>query len=141
MPTVKMTKTPAALSARHKAALIDEYGELARVIDESTAKLQPAHERHAVLANLIVGWYDAEPAESVFVAEGSAYLLKISAKSRKRTIIDMAKLFARVGATQFLKFCTFPLTAVDKLIEPSESVAFLNEARTGKRTIDPIAKS
>ena len=133
MGTTRETRRLAAVKAR--IALIDEFGEL----DRRVAEFRPVVDRHKRLKEEIEGWYERDEATDSFVAEGNCYQLQISARSNKRKIIGMAKLFTALGKTRFLELCSFPLTVLDRLLP--DSAAYVSEERTGSRTIKPVAKA
>lgn len=120
-----------------KVQLIDEYGEVCR----QCAECKPLHDRKTALEREIASWFDAAPADQSQEAEGGLYLVQISARKRVREITNMPKLFSFLSRATFLEWCSFPLTAIDRLIPDTSHKLFLVETQAGARSVKPILKA
>lgn len=125
------------MTKAERAAIIDEYGELQRRVDE----FRPVAERCAMLARTIASWYADEPPEESFVEEGRRYSVQISPRTVKRTIVNMAKLYALVGKAKFLEMATVTLSAVDKHVAAPLHSKFIRAEMTGERRVKAVAKA
>jgi hypothetical protein len=117
--------------------VVDEFGELSRQI----AAFKPVIDRHKVLEREIASWYDSDNPAEAYEIEGSVYTAQVSARKRERRIVDMGKLFRHLGKLDFIRWCTFPLSAIDKLIASDLQSEFLTEERTGSRSVKAVAKA
>jgi len=118
-----------------RVAIIDEFGELERRL-----KVQkPERDRHKALEAEIVAWYRDEPAEESFVAEGTLYSVRISARAKKRTIFNLDKVFRLLGKIKFLSLASIPLSAVDRELPDADHSTFLKEERSGSRSVEAVA--
>jgi hypothetical protein len=126
-----------ALLNKQRSAIIDEYGEL----DRRIAEFKPICDRAAALKKEIVSWFERESADQSFVAEGLRYTVQISPKAVERRIVDMAKLFLRIGKAKFLELCRFPLAAIDQHIPAENHSEFLLSERSGNRSVKAVAKA
>lgn len=125
------------ISNKQRAAIIDEYGELERKI----AAFKPVADRAAALKKEIASWYEHQPADEVFVAEGKLYNAQVSAKALERRVFDMPKLFSLLGRNRFLEFCKVSLAAIDQHVASEKHPAFLHSERSGNRTVKTVAIS
>jgi len=129
MPQKKTTDLEA-----QRAAIVDEFGRV-------DAELGPLKKRHEQLRKEILSWLPAGTLPSaVITQQGSTHVVQIGAAGIDRTITGIVKLFDRVGKTQFLKLCTFPLKAFDSLIPADEHKKYLKEEQTGSRKVTVVAK-
>ncbi|GAC1699960.1 MAG: hypothetical protein NVS9B4_00430 [Candidatus Acidiferrum sp.] len=118
-------------------ALIDEFGEL----DRQVAAFRPTLDRRLALAAEIQNWFVDLGPEEAATLEGRLYTLQVSACAHQRKIVSMKKLFRRIGQSLFLNWCTFPLTAIDRLLTGADTSDLVIEARTGNRTIKAVARA
>jgi hypothetical protein len=116
---------------------VDEYGELCRQV----AAFKPVLDRQKALEREIASWYDEQAPEEAYEVEGTVYTVQISARKRERRITDLPALFKHLGKLEFVRWCTFPLSAIDKLIDKDLQSEFLTEERTGSRTVKAVAKA
>jgi hypothetical protein len=131
------------MTKQEQALLIDEYGEL----DRQIAAFASVPKRHKVLKDIIAGWFDASPEEE-HEAHGRLYTVRISARAREHTFLvdpknwrksGMFRLYRFLGMERFFSTCKFPVSEV-KALTP-DPVAFLEETRTGTRTVKPILQN
>lgn len=132
---------PNFMSPKQKAAIVDEYGEICRKIDEAETRLDEARQRAAELEAEILTWCEGQPAADAVLFEGKTFIAKVSARSLKRTIVDLGKVYGMFGKDKFLSFCSFPLGVIDKLLQPSEIEQLVKSERIGRRTVTVIAKA
>jgi hypothetical protein len=111
---------------------IDEYGELERRYVENRSWLN----RREDLRKKIESHYANEAADESFSAAGNVWQLVVGPRANKRTIVAMPKLFNRLGPKEFLGYCTFPLTTLDRLAV--DTAGIVQEKRTGNRTIAAV---
>lgn len=115
-------------------AIVDEFGELERQI----ALWKPRIDRAAELRKIIENWYANDVAEESFTIAGKLYMVVLSPRAKKRSIVGMTKLYKLLGAKIFLEWCTFPLQAIDGLhIDPT---GIVNEERSGNRTVKAVLR-
>lgn len=124
-----------------RAAIVDEFGELRRRIAESKLQLQPTLERADALESQILSWYEHEPPDQSFVADGHRYSVQVGARHWERKITGLRRLFRFLGQRRFLDLCTFPLKSIDKAIPEVEQSQFVEKTRTGPRSLKPVART
>ncbi len=120
-----------------RAAIVDEYGELDRKIQE----FKPTTKRYEELKKTIQGWYADLPAEQSSVAEGKLYTVQVGARENRRKITNMLKVYRLIGMQKFLELCSISLEAIEKVIAPSRLEGIISSERTGPRTLRPVAKA
>ena len=120
-----------------RAALIDEYGELSRQLDE----LKPAIARHRELSQILQSWYSDAPADQPDTARGRIYILQISPRDNHTSFKDLRKVYRVLGVSKFLKLCSITLKAVKEAV-PAEVYEGLTEThRTGMRTLKTVPRA
>jgi hypothetical protein len=125
---------------RDQAAAVDEFGELARRVEtfENLAafqKYEKSLKRREELKALIASWYDKEPADKAFVADGKLWSVPVSERAPKREIVDMAALYKELGETKFLLLCGFRLEDADRHVSEQVRQLAIRKDRIGKRTL------
>lgn len=128
---------PRLLTKAMRQGLIDEFGRLSQKVEAH----KPDKARHALVREILAAGYEFEPNSQPFIEEGLEFTLSVSACANERTITSMAKLLKLLGQRLFLKFCKFPLSAVDASVPASEHSQFLKEEATGPRTFKAVAKA
>lgn len=127
--TPKKTDVAAA-----RAAIVDEFGRV-------DSQLGPLKKRHEQLRKEILGWLPAGTLPDAVVTQaGNTHVVQIGAKGVERTLSGIAKLFEKIGKTQFLKLCKFPLAAFDALIPEDEQKRFVTEEQTGARKVTVVER-
>ncbi len=130
-----------SISPKAKTAIIDEYGEICRKIDEAEARLNDDRKRCSELEAQILSWCEDQPAADAVLCEGRHFIAKVSPRSIKRTIVSLGKVYSMFGKERFLSLCSFPLGVIDKLLQPSEVEQLVKSERVGRRTLTLIAKA
>lgn len=125
------------MTKAERAAIIDEFGELQRRVDE----FRPVAERCTALARTIASWYADEPAGESFVEEGRYYSVQISPRTIKRTVVNMPKLYALLGKAKFLELATVTLAAIDKHVAAPLHAKIIRAEMTGERRVKAVAKA
>src|SRR5262245_47454994 len=114
-----------------REAIIDEYGDLSRRIED----FAPTAARHKALKDEIRGWYDKHPPDDTAVAVGESSTIYVGSREWRLEITDIEALFNLVGVKRFLKFCTFPITQIGKVITVKHSESVTTKSQSGLRTI------
>lgn len=117
-------------------AQIDEYGELRRQIQIH----KPVADRAEQLSKIIQGWYELQPADQAFTAQGNRYDVQVGAREKVRKVFDIGKLFKIVGATKFLRIVKVNLTDLDRELPIEKHPEFLSEKQEGKRRLTPVMR-
>jgi hypothetical protein len=120
-----------------RAAIVDEFGELKRRIQEH----KPDVDRAQALAKIIQSWYQHEKPEQAFVAEGEAYTLQVSPRGMVRTITDLWRVYRILGKDKFFELAHVGLSYIDAEIPAEKHAAFLVQSQTGDRRLVAVAKS
>ncbi|QIG66690.1 hypothetical protein EVB27_020 [Rhizobium phage RHph_TM16] len=134
-PAKTVTVDPATLdkTALHKA--IDKYHDalvaneaLKAQIAELEVKKVDLSLLEKDLMELVPQHYPTEWAahDKEFFVESKKNKLKLGKMGIKRTIIDMAAIFKKMGKDAFLAACSFPLKAVDDYLTPAEKEGVLS---------------
>jgi hypothetical protein len=134
---VEFPVKPKPLTKAQREELIDEYGRLQARVDAH----KPFAERREVVRAQILAGYESAPPLQRYIEEGTGFTLTVSGCAMARKITSMAKLLKLVGVRLFLKFCTFPLAAIDQMVIPAEHHLFLTSGATGPRTLTVAAKA
>ena len=111
--------------------IIDEYGELSRRV----SSFAPVLAQQKKLKETIASWYEDQP-DSPCEADGKLYRVQISPCATERKITNMRRLYRLIGVGKFLDWCTFPLSAVDRLT--SDQSSFIESTQTGPRKITAV---
>lgn len=115
--------------------LVDEYSDLIA----KTAAWRPAVNPH--LARLvevtgeIVKLSDLQPADAELLFVGYNFVLPVGMRRIKRTIINLPKLFKRLGAEWVEAHCQPGLGELDKVLQVEERAEFIEESRELSRII------
>ena len=117
-----------------KADVVDEYGELDRLIQAHKV----IADRHELLKKTIKSWFDDHPADQPAVANGRQYTLQISARQVERTLAP-ARVWKLVGRDKFLSICQIAIGKLEELVGKGEVAKLAVEAQTGSRRIKAIA--
>jgi hypothetical protein len=123
-----------------KEQKIDRYGELDRQIQ----LFAPVLAEHKELKAEIAGWFDSLPPDQPATAKGDLYTIQLAAKENERTITDQKQAFALlrkfVGSLDgAIALVSIPLgAAIDKFIPKPLHAKFLEQARTGTRSLKPV---
>jgi transcriptional regulator with XRE-family HTH domain len=118
------------------AAAVDELGALSVRLHE----LRQVQERYDQLRRKVVGWYEHEPAGQSFALEGAHFAAEVSPRAVERRIRSMLALYRALGQRRFLKYCQFPLSALDQVMAPAEQEQYVVSEQTGPRRIKVFAR-
>ncbi len=119
------------MTTSERQGFVDEFGELSRRVTE----FAPVAARHKQLKELISSWFEDSPSEPCS-AQGKLYRVDLGPRSNERKITNMRKLYRLIGVSKFLDWCTFPLSAVDRLTTDTSS--FLETTQTGPRKVTAV---
>lgn len=119
-----------------KAAIVDEYGELDRQVQE----FEPKRKRHEALKSQIKSWYDDHPAEAEATAEGRLFRVQISARENE-SVIAKARAYKELGKERFLKVCSLTIKALKEALGEAGASALITKAPTGSRKLKVVAKA
>ena len=120
--------------------LVDEFSEVrARVIAWRPA-VNPDAARFAELNQQLVALAaNMDPAEAT-VLKGYRFLVPVSACERKRTIVKIPALFRKLRAKWVAEHCKPTLTAIEKALSKEDLVRYVEESRSGPRSLgEPAA--
>lgn len=116
-------------------ALIDEYGDVCLRVSAWCPVVNPDIARKSEIERLITQLTDRQPADEEVMLVGTRYSLQIGAKRVRRTVKNVAKLFATLGKAWVEKHCLPSLGDIDKALEPDERAPFIDEQRILSRII------
>lgn len=118
------------------AAAVDELGALSVRMQE----LRQIQDRYDQLRRRILAWYDDHPPGQSFSIEGAHFAAEVSPRMVERRIRSMTALFKELGQRRFLKYCQFPLAALDEIMAPAEQERLVVTSQTGPRRIKVFAR-
>jgi hypothetical protein len=119
-----------------RAAIVDEYGDLAKEASAFT----PKERRLTELRRLIQSWYETEPPAKDFIAEGKRYSLAIAPREYQKKVNPL-RLYKLIGIKRFLAVVSVTLEAMKAAGMEALQIRCVDESQTGKRKITPIAKA
>lgn len=131
----KIVVPPAETDSQRIAALIDELGGLEKQI----APHKPAIARIEVLRKSLQAHFAKHPAHQSTTAEGKKYSLHASAR-KMASLVDAAKLFARLPKEIFFALARFALQDIEKHCAADVRAAAVSLAQTGPRVLTVIEK-
>jgi hypothetical protein len=119
--------------------MIDEYSD----VRAAAAAWKPATNPHAsrlfALEKEIARLADLQPPDAEVLLTGFHFSVPVGMKRIRRTIVNVSKLFARLGNDWVLKHCAPSLGDVDKVLEPAERSQYIAEERILSRIIgEPV---
>jgi hypothetical protein len=122
-------------------ALVDEYAQVRDRCLGWKPATNPHMARYFELGQVVLGWFDGQPADEPILATGFSYSIPVSARRRSRSLINLPKLFKKLGMKWVLEHCRLSLTDIERAPLPAEVLAtFIVEARDGPRTLgEPVA--
>lgn len=122
--------------------LVDDYAAARRDCASWRPSVNPFAARLLELEKQIMELADKQPAEQEVFLTGVSYAVPIGTKRVRRTIINVAALFKKLGKEWVLKNCIPSLGALDKALEPEERAAFVSESRDLSRIIGaPVSRA
>lgn len=121
-----------------RAARIDRYGAVCRLIETARLDLDPLEAEKKRLEAEIRGWFDKQDPDHVETVHGKLYAVTIGARRLKRTV-DVAAAIAKLGRQTFDRYATIAFGVLDKLIPSEEQTGIIASERSGDRSItDPV---
>lgn len=125
-------KTPTA------AELIDELGD----IRQRLAVVKPLAKRAEALRDIIVGWMAGKKPGATATFEGKRFRVVVGEQQNQRTVVNVGKLFDRLGRKRFLEVCSVTLKAVEESVAVPDRAEFIKEEQVGARKLEvvPIQK-
>lgn len=126
------------MQAIDRSAVIDELGRL----QNKLALMKPDEKRANELKKLVESWYEDQPADASFTAEGRIYQVQVSARKLERSVpLDkIKKLFRDFTLPKFLNMVRVSLTDFDRTVPEDDRARYLNSGQTGSRTVNTVVK-
>ena len=122
--------------------LVDEFREVRARYLAFKPNVNPDAARYAVLEETILGWFAGMKGDEVILAKGDKFSVPISACERKRTIKNIPALLKRLGTAWVKEHFKPTLKDLTKALDEKELAKFVDETRTGPRTVgEPVAAS
>lgn len=121
----------------NRAALIDEYGELSRQLEE----IQPVVARHKMIRSMIQSWFDSTAADEPVLLQGRRYTLQVSPRENATTLKSIRAIFREMGESKFLDHCSITLKAVKDCLGEAKFNQLTSVNRTGLRNLKTVAKA
>ncbi len=116
--------------AARRAALVDELG----AIQERLAKVKLDQAREKAIKDEIRDiWMDGVKASQPRAFQGAAYIVEVSARKIER-LVDVARLYKRIGLKRFLTIATVTLKQLGTL-EPEDQAGMIVSEQTGSRDV------
>lgn len=136
---VKAPKPDAAATEKaRRVAVVDELGQL----EAELAAIAPKKKRVDVLKKEVQVWADQYPPETAIIFEGEQYCAQVSARTHRRRIADMAKVFVLLGKKKFLELCGFTLKCVEENLCPADvSSVVVEDQYVGERTVRSLQRA
>jgi hypothetical protein len=120
--------------------LVDEYVEVRAKCLAWRPAANPHVSRFAELQVAILAWFEKQDPEDQILAKGNKFSLPVGAKERKRTIVRIPELFRRLGMKWVAEHCKPALGALEKALPKDELAKYVEESRTGPRSLgEPVA--
>lgn len=119
---------------------VDAYVEARARWKSWQPPVNPHAARYNELQVKILAWFEKESAEAAFIAEGVKYRLPVTMRKNKRTLKNIAALFRKLGQKWVAEHCEPTLDAVEHAIAEDKLDLYIDEERTGSRTLgEPVA--
>jgi hypothetical protein len=132
---VSATPHPIDSAAKARALVVDEYGELSQKMALWAPPMNPYAQRNAELQLQILSWYENEPAEKKFIAEGTRFKVPVKARRLKREVINIPKLLKIWGMKKIAELWEPPLNVIEKEVPENKHSLYIKEERTGPRAL------
>lgn len=125
--------------------LIDEGGALKAALNkEDIAHDAATATRRARLEFIrlsIPTWFPKQRAAEAVSVSGNKYMAVVSERGNKSSIIDIAKVIARLGKEEAIKWVSIPLGELRKLLPKHEHAKFIAKERIGERSVEFVPKA
>lgn len=116
--------------------LLDEYAELRAKVASWKPPANPDAARLAELSTQVLALADQQPADAEVLLVGNAFSVPVGMKRVKRSIVNLPKLFKRLGRAWVETHCQPSLGDLDKAeLTAEEKAEFVNESRELSRII------
>lgn len=115
--------------------LVDEYAEVRQKVAAWRPPANPHAARLKELEGAIADLADKAPADEEVLLVGYHFVVPVGMRRVKRTIVEVAKLFKRLGMEWVYAHCQPNLGDVDKALSEDERKAFISESRELSRII------
>lgn len=126
-------------SPKMRAALVDELGDLSLKLAAWRPNVNPYLPRANEIEAIILSWYEKQPPEKTFIAEGSRWKIPVTAQRRKRTVINVLKLIRKWGVGHIAELWEPPLNLIEREVPKEQHKLYIQEAHTGPRSLgDPV---
>lgn len=127
------------LKSKSLPELVDEFGPL----DELIREHKPTLKRHEAYRKEIESRFAGLTADAQATVEGARYKVLIGAKANERKVFDPRKCFAamkKFAGAKLAEITRFLLEDIDTWVPAGEQEKFLKKDRTGRRTVEAVAK-
>lgn len=119
--------------------LVDEFAEARQRCMAWTPAVNPHAARRQELEKLILSWFENSEAAEPIIAAGNRYTVPVSIRENRRTLILIPKLLKRLGQKWVVENFKPTLTSIEKALTKEELQKYMNEERSGPRTIgEPV---
>jgi len=115
--------------------LVDEYADTLNKVAAWKPAVNPDIARLAELSSQIRAATDRQPAGEELLLRGLKYDLPVGAKRIKRTIINIPRLFRKMGMAWVEEHCAPALGDLDKALTEDERAGYVKEERILSRII------
>jgi hypothetical protein len=122
-------------TAKARAAIVDEFGEISQKMALWAPPMNPHAQRFAELQLQILSWYQNEPAEKKFIAEGTRFRVPVKARKLHREVINIPKLLKIWGMKRIAELWEPPLNVVEREIPKDKHSLYILEECTGNRAL------
>ena len=129
------TPHPIDSAAKARAAIVDEYGEISQKMAPWAPPLNPHAQRYTELQIQILSWYQNEPAEKKFIAEGARFKVPVTARKLHRTVVNIPKLLKIWGLKRIAELWEPPLNVIERELPKDKHSLYITEERTGTRAL------
>lgn len=130
-------------SSKRLLPLVDEYTAIRARMRARELANEPDALRLEIVEHLILQEFEKTPADQTAIAVGTRYSLPISKRRTVRTVIKIREFIRHIGGVDAVaKHWKPALKLVEKLVSAEDLSKFIEEARTGARSIgEPVDAS
>lgn len=133
-------KTQVADLTPEQRVILDEFVQVRSRWKAWQPAVNPHSARYEELKATILGWFEKNPADVAYIAEGTSHKIPITMRENKRTVVKVLQLVRKLGLKWVAENCTPTLSAIEKSkLSPEQRKQFITEAREGPRSIgEPV---
>ncbi|HLJ77864.1 MAG TPA: hypothetical protein VKT75_10660, partial [Acidobacteriaceae bacterium] len=120
--------------------LVDEYVQVRTQYRAWKPDVNPHTARFIELQQVLAGLGEVLNPEDSGILTGNKFVVPVSARERRRTIVRIPQLFRKLGGKWVAENCKPPLAALEKSLSEKDLAKFVEESRTGPRNLgEPVA--